>query len=329
MPEDVPDKILMESSIFRDLNRFPTVSYFKKDTNSVLLRSAQPLCGIKGLRSFEDEQYVRTLFSQNDRVGCIIEARTRRKAQTSQRKGGGTETEAFYGNVRLYYSKIEKPSKVKEIHQVFKQALRNPYCSANAYLEASGGYFQQLQALLRPAIFTANNLNEGISSLIHCDNGLQSTSAICSIVKLLVDPYYRTCQGFGVLLQEEWLSMGFDFSASLGFKIGSNEKQTSVTFLLFLDCCYQIMNQIPTSFGFDSLFLIYIFESILNCKYGNFLLACDKERIGMYETADFFSEIPISFEKQQTEKSCILPSANSYDLVCWHEMHSSTFGFSD
>lgn len=71
---------------------------------------------------------------------------------------------------------------------------------------------KQIQSCLRPAVFIAKIIaKDGISALIHCDNGNEITSVVASLVKLLADPWYRTFQGFLDLIEEEWCETGFPF----------------------------------------------------------------------------------------------------------------------
>ena len=51
----------------------------------------------------------------------------------------------------------------------------------------------------------------GVSVLVHCSDGWDRTAQICSVTQLLLDPYYRTLQGFAVLIEKEWCAFGFKF----------------------------------------------------------------------------------------------------------------------
>ena len=60
-----------------------------------------------------------------------------------------------------------------------------------------------------------NNLHydiiEGSSVLVHCSDGWDRTAQICSIAQLLLDPYFRTMEGFAVLIEKDWCAFGFKF----------------------------------------------------------------------------------------------------------------------
>ncbi|KAL9697646.1 hypothetical protein quinque_001087 [Culex quinquefasciatus] len=58
----------------------------------------------------------------------------------------------------------------------------------------------------------------------------------------------------------------------------NRQKSSSATFLLFLDCVYQLFHQFPCSFEFDSRYLLMLFEHSYSSQYGTFLGDCERER---------------------------------------------------
>jgi len=54
-------------------------------------------------------------------------------------------------------------------------------------------------------------------ALIHCSDGWDRTSQLSALSQLLLDPYYRTMEGFIVLVEKDWLSYGHMFRHRSGF----------------------------------------------------------------------------------------------------------------
>lgn len=48
--------------------------------------------------------------------------------------------------------------------------------------------------------------------IIHCSDGWDRTSQVSALLQLCLDPYFRTIEGFMVLVEKEWASFGFKFA---------------------------------------------------------------------------------------------------------------------
>lgn len=53
--------------------------------------------------------------------------------------------------------------------------------------------------------------------LIHCSDGWDRTSQLSALGQICLDPYYRTMEGFIVLVEKDWLSFGHMFRHRSGF----------------------------------------------------------------------------------------------------------------
>ena len=93
---------------------------------------------------------------------------------------------------------------------------------------------------------------------------------------LMLDPYYRTLKGFIVLIEKEWISFGHKFfmvcenrNIILKFfflmflqRIGHADKnyaERSPVFLQFLDCTYQLLQEVKASES--DLLIMNVFRS--------------------------------------------------------------------
>eukprot|EP00298_Acanthocystis_sp_HF-20_P006607 c16410_g1_i2.p1 GENE.c16410_g1_i2~~c16410_g1_i2.p1 ORF type:complete len:241 (-),score=84.12 c16410_g1_i2:10-732(-) len=144
------------------------------------------------------------------------------------------------------------------------------------------GWLKHIQSIMGACCRIVDFIDQkAISVLVHCSDGWDRTSQLTSLSQLLLDPYYRTIEGYQVLIEKEWLHAGHMFSTRSGHigKRGTTiDEQWSPIFLQFIDATYQILQQYPTSFEFNEDFLIFILDGVYGCRYGNFLFDCEKER---------------------------------------------------
>ena len=98
-----------------------------------------------------------------------------------------------------------------------------------------------------------------------------------AIASLILDPYYRTIDGFQAMIEKDWLAFGHKFSDRCGH-VGGDSKEMAPVFTQFLEVIWQIMQQHPCAFEFNERFLITINDSVHNVQFGTFVGNCEKER---------------------------------------------------
>ena len=171
--------------------------------------------------------------------------------------------------------------------------------------------------------------------LIHCSDGWDRTSQLSSLAQLLLDPYFRTFEGFQILICKEWLSYGHQFALRGGHNYGGREdpEQESPIFLQFLDCVYQLTVQFPTSFEFSETMLSFLHEAMCQCRFGTFLMNCEREReegqlpLRTRSVWEYLSEhredyVNVFYQPTVTEGVCFLcPRTNIPNLTLWREYY--------
>jgi hypothetical protein len=73
-------------------------------------------------------------------------------------------------------------------------------------------------------------------------DGWDRTAQLCALAELLLDPYYRTLQGFAVLVEKDWCSFGHMIARRCGHADKNHaDEQRSPIFLQWLDSVWQVM----------------------------------------------------------------------------------------
>lgn len=82
---------MKQTSLFRSKNRLPVLSWIHPKSFATITRCSQPLVGVSGKRSAEDEQYITYIMeanAQSDKLS-IMDARPSANAIANKAKGGG------------------------------------------------------------------------------------------------------------------------------------------------------------------------------------------------------------------------------------------------
>lgn len=149
------------------------------------------------------------------------------------------------------------------------------------YLDSTH-WLEHASKILESAVEIVRLVKEQKTSvLIHCSDGWDRTAQLTSLVQLMMDPYYRTVQGFQVLIEKEWCSFGHKFRDRTGHGLSNASSEISPVFLQWIDCVYQILTQFPSSFQFNERYLILILDHLYSCRFGTFLY--NSQRVRMNE----------------------------------------------
>ncbi|XP_077943418.1 phosphatidylinositol-3,5-bisphosphate 3-phosphatase MTMR3 isoform X3 [Gasterosteus aculeatus] len=211
----------------------------------------------------------------------ILDARSYAAAVANRAKGGGCECPEYYPNCEVVFMGMANIHSIRKSFQSLRFLCTQMPDPAN-WLSAleSTKWLQHLSLLLKAALLVVNAVDRDHRPvLVHCSDGWDRTPQIVALSKLLLDPYYRTIEGFQVLVETDWLDFGHKFGDRCGHGENSEDlNERCPVFLQWLDCVHQLQRQFPCSFEFNEAFLVKLVQHTYSCLFGTFLFNSGKER---------------------------------------------------
>ncbi|XP_077861833.1 phosphatidylinositol-3,5-bisphosphate 3-phosphatase MTMR6-like [Saccoglossus kowalevskii] len=202
-------------------------------------------------------------------------------AMANKATGKGYENTDFYLDIKFQFLGIENIHVMRGSLQKLIEVceLKNP--SMSSFLDGleASSWLKHIKAVMDTSVFIAKAVaEENASVLVHCSDGWDRTAQTCSLSSMMLDPYYRTLQGFQALIEKEWLAFGHKFTERCGF-LDVDPREVSPVFTQFLDAVYQLTQQFPCAFQFNERFLLTLHDHVFSCQFGTFLGNCEKERL--------------------------------------------------
>lgn len=296
VPMRVSDQMLHRAAAFRSGRRLPVLSW--KDTASAasICRCSQPMVGVAKSRSSHDEALLQAIVDTNPHREAllIIDCRPRMNAELNHAKGKGYEHPAQYLNTKLTFASIDN------IH-VMRVSLRALLNLLSAEAVQSGarekdflselercGWMEHLRKVLIAATQVAHAVHrENFSVLIHCSDGWDRTAQVSALAQLMLDHTFRTRRGFEALVEKEWVEFGHQFALRCGtvapierggVHAAPSDEQLSPIFLQFVDCVWQLSQQWPTAFEFNSHYLASLLYHLTSGLHATFMANCERQR---------------------------------------------------
>ncbi|GFR98384.1 myotubularin-related protein 9 [Elysia marginata] len=283
VPKSVEDETIIKAATFRQGGRFPVLSYYHKDSKTVLMRSSQPLSGPNGKRCKEDERLVNSVMGMGKR-GFIVDTRAQGVAKIAQSKGGGFELEAHYPQWRRIHQPIERRTSFHDSLIKMIEACNDSSSSMDKWLSKleSSNWLTHVKDIITSSCVVAQSMDkERVSVLVHGSEGTDTTLLVSSLSQIILDHDCRTVTGFEALIEREWIQAGHPFRTRCNKSAYAitKQRQESPVFLLFIDCVWQIWQQFPCSFEFSEKFLLTLFQHSYSSQFGTFLCNNERERL--------------------------------------------------
>ena len=149
------------------------------------------------------------------RRNLIVDARPTVNAFAMQAVGLGSENMDNYKFATKAYLGIDNIHVMRDslnrVIDALKESDVTPLGPSKEQL-ARSGWLTHISGILDGTNLIARQVGLQHSHvLIHCSDGWDRTSQLSALSQLCLDPYYRTLEGFIVLVEKDWLSFGHRF----------------------------------------------------------------------------------------------------------------------
>jgi hypothetical protein len=254
VPKRASAELTSKCSDFRSKNRLPCLSWYSP--TACIYRCSQPMTGPLSTHSPHDEEYVGLLRevggSGSSKLLTIFDCRSHSAAAANSLKGAGLEDPARYVGCERVFLDIGNIHAMRHSLDALMDLIVSDVQEFDDHEESwlpklsASGWLNHIRLLLGSALEVALIVRDGGHALVHCSDGWDRTSQICGLAQLLLDPYFRTIEGFRVLIQKDFVGFGHMCRKRLGTV--THQDQRSPCLLQFFECAHHIRAQAPHEF---------------------------------------------------------------------------------
>ena len=175
---------------------------------------------IAGPNALYDEKTGKRLVYGAQQHNLIVDARPAINSYAMQAIGMGSENMDYYRFAKKVFLNIDNIHVMRDsldkVVSAIKDADVSPF-PPNRDLLAKSKWLKHIGGILDGSAIIARQVAIQHSHvLIHCSDGWDRTSQLSALAQLMLDPYYRTIDGFIVLVEKDWLSFGHMFQLRSG-----------------------------------------------------------------------------------------------------------------
>lgn len=169
---------------------------------------------------FDEKTGKRVIYGAT-RQNLIVDARPAINSYAMQAIGLGSENMDYYKFAKKVFLNIDNihvmRASLNKIIEAVKEADVSPL-PPNKELLAKSGWLKHINGILEGSHLIARQVGIYHSNvLIHCSDGWDRTSQLSALSQIMLDPFYRTIDGFIILVEKDWLSFGHMFQRRSGF----------------------------------------------------------------------------------------------------------------
>jgi Leucine-rich repeat (LRR) protein/GTPase SAR1 family protein len=146
---------------------------------------------------------------------------------------------------------------------------------------AATGWLEHVSVILKGSVQVVQMMENNTAVVCQSASGMDLSTVVAALAQVQIDPYYRTIEGFGILVEKDFIECGFVFgelatTKKVDCRVLPNN--LSPCWVLFVDCLWQLWWHFPTAFEWNEDFLLLLVDAALSFRFGTFLYYYDKDR---------------------------------------------------